>query len=168
MLEIQGFSRCLHHTSLISLARQGGPKWTTVVWLDQVNAYDSMLHELIEVAMNTYHVPLQEKKIVGDYYYGIEIGYTFGKFTAGGQQLEMGIATSCTNPQIFVMGISLMATAIERKTRGPKKKSETYQLPIKGFMDDLAVTTTKDVQTRWVFSLPEGIVTLACMKFKAK
>lgn len=61
-----------------------------MVWLDQVNAYDSMLHELIEVAMNTYHVPLQEKKIVGDYYYGIEnriyvwdyyygieIGYTF-------------------------------------------------------------------------------------------
>lgn len=61
-----------------------------------------------------------------------------------------------------------MATAIEIKTRGPKKKSETYQLPIKGFMDDLAVTTTKDVQTRWVFSLLEGIVTLACMKFKAK
>lgn len=74
--------------------------------------------------MNTYHVPLHEKKIVGDYYYGIEIGYTFGKFTAGGQQLEKGIATSCTNPQIFVMGISLMATAIERKTRGPKKKSD--------------------------------------------
>lgn len=48
-----------------------------MVWLDQVNAYDSMLHELIEVAMNTYHVPLHEKKIVGDYYYGIEIGYTF-------------------------------------------------------------------------------------------
>lgn len=139
-----------------------------------------MLHELIEVEMNTYHVPLHEKKTVGDYYwyyvyvwnyyYGIEIGYTFGKFTTGGQQLEKGIATSCTNPQIlFVMGISLMATAIERKTRGPKKKkSETYQLPIKGFMDDLAVTTTTDVQTRWVFSLPEGIVTLACMKFKAK
>lgn len=48
-----------------------------MVWLDQVNAYDSMLHELIEVAMNTYHVPLHEKKIVGDYNYGIEIGYTF-------------------------------------------------------------------------------------------
>lgn len=128
-----------------------------------------MLHELIEVAMNTYHVPLHEKKIVGDYYYGIKIGYTVGKFTTGGQQLEKGIVSSCTIPQIlFVMGIILMATSIERKTREPKKKSETYQLPIRGFMDDLTVTTTTDVQTRWAFSLPEEIVTLACMKFKAK
>lgn len=34
--------------------------------------------------MNIYYVLLYEKKIVGDYYYGIEIGYMFGKFMIGG------------------------------------------------------------------------------------
>lgn len=61
-----------------------------------------------------------------------------------------------------------MATAIERETRGPRKKPETYQLPIRGFMDDLTVTTPIHVQTRWVISLPEEIVTWTRMKFKAK
>lgn len=79
-----------------------------MVWLDQVNAYGSMLHKLIEVAINTYHVPLHEKKIVRDYYDGIKIRYTVGKFTTGWQQLEKGIVTSCTLSQIlFVMGIKL-------------------------------------------------------------
>lgn len=140
-----------------------------MVWLDQVNAYGSMLQILIEVAINTYHEPLHEKKIVRDYYDGIKIRYTVGKFTTGWQQLEKGIVTICTISQIlFVMGISLMATAIERETRGPRKKPETYQLPIRGFMDDLTVTTPIHVQTRWVISLPEEIVTWTRMKFKAK
>lgn len=121
------------------------------------------------MAINTYHEPLHEKKIVRDYYDGIKIRYTVGKFTTGWQQLEKGIVTICTISQIlFVMGISLMATAIERETRGPRKKPETYQLPIRGFMDDLTVTTPTHVQTRWVISLPEEIVTWTRMKFKAK
>lgn len=82
---------------------------------------------IIEVAINIYHEPLHEKKIVRDYYDGIKIRYTVGKFTTGWQQLEKGIVTICTISLIlFVMGISLMATAIERETRA---KEEARNVP---------------------------------------
>ena len=44
-----------------------------------------------------------------------------------------------------------------------------YQSPIKGFKDDLTVTTTTHMQARWVLStLVEDSVSWARMKFKAK
>ena len=46
--------------------------------------------------------------------------------------------------------------------------SGIYQPPIRGFMDDLTVTTTTHKQARWVLSALEDSVSWTRMKFKAK
>jgi len=56
----------------------------------------------------------------------------------------------------------------ERKTRGPRMKSGSYQPALRGFMDDITVTTTSIVQARWVLNALDDAVTRARMKFKPK
>lgn len=83
------------------------------------------------------------------YFRGIQIRFTVGEFTTAWQQLEKGIVTGCTiSPILFVIGMSLMTTAAERETRGPKMISGVYQPPLRGFMDDLTVTTATHIQAR--------------------
>ena len=47
----------------------------------------------------------------------------------------------------MIMGMGMVTTAAEREIRGPIK---VYQPRIRGFMDDLTVTATIHIQTRWV------------------
>ena len=54
----------------------------------------SVPHKLIEMSMDTYHASQHIKKIVKEYFGGIQIRFTVGKFTASnGQQPEKGIVT---------------------------------------------------------------------------
>ena len=68
------------------------------------------------------------------------------------QRVENGIVTGCTiSPILFVMGMGMVTRAAERETREPRMDSGIYQPPIRGFMDDLTVTTTTHIQARWVY-----------------
>ena len=63
------------------------------------------------------------------------------------QRVEKGIVTGCTISTIlFVMSMGMVTRAAERETRGPMMDSGIYQPPIRGFMDDLTVTTTTHIQ----------------------
>ncbi|VDI66434.1 Hypothetical predicted protein [Mytilus galloprovincialis] len=64
---IAGFSGCVEHTSVLSQLiheAKTGKKNLAVVWLDLANAYGSVPHKLIEMAMDHYHIPEHIKKIV--------------------------------------------------------------------------------------------------------
>ena len=126
---IQGFSGCVEHICILSqLIKEAkvDKKYLTVVWLDLANTYGSVPHKLIEVAMDTYHVPQHVKKIVKEYFGGIEIRFTVGEFTTSWQQLEKAIVTGCTiSPIRFVMGMRLMTTAAERSKRTKDEHQST-------------------------------------------
>ena len=67
------------------------------------------------------------------------------------------------------MGMGMVTRTVERETREPRMDSGIYQPPIRGFMDDLTVTTTTThKQARWVLSALEDSVSWARMKYKAK
>ena len=59
------------------------------------------------------------------------------------------------------MSMGMVTRAAERETRGPMMDSGIYQPPIRGFMDDLTVTTTTHIQARWVLSALEDSVSWA-------
>jgi Ca2+/H+ antiporter len=104
-------------------------------------------------------MPDQVKKMVNDYFAEILICFTVREFTIAWQNLEKRIATGCTTcPILFVMGMSLVTTAIQRKTRRFNMSSGMYQPPIKGFMDDLMVTTMTHIQTKRVVTSLEDMV----------
>ncbi|XP_033096540.1 uncharacterized protein LOC117100821 [Anneissia japonica] len=48
------------------------------------------------------------------------------------------------------MGMNQIILAAGKKAKGPRMESGICQLSIRGFMDDLTVTTTTHVQARWV------------------
>ncbi|XP_021365777.1 uncharacterized protein LOC110458420 [Mizuhopecten yessoensis] len=169
---IPGFSGCVEHTSVLSqLIREAKSSRgnLTVVWLDLANAYGSIPHELIEVALQHYFIPEHIQGIVRSYFSGIQVRFTVGEDTTSWQNMEKGIVTGCTISVIlFVMGMNLIIKAAGRETRGPRTESGIYQPSNRGFMDDLTVTTTTHVQARWVLSALEEVVSWARMKFKAR
>jgi hypothetical protein len=141
----------------------------TVVWLDLANAYGSIPHQLIKVALQHYHVPEHVRKIIMSYFSNIQLRFSSEGFTTSWLQLEKGIVTGCTISVIlFVMGMNLVIQAAERETRGPKTMSGIRLPANRGFMDDMTVTTETHIQARWTLRALEDVVGWARMKFKPK
>ena len=141
----------------------------SVVWLDLANAYGSIPHKLIEEALQHYHVPEHVQTMIIQYFSGMNIRFTTGNTITAWQDLEKGIVTGCTVfPILFIMRMNIIMKAGERETRGPRMKSGSYQPALRGFMDDLTITTTSIVQARWVLNALDDAVTWARMKFKPK
>ncbi|CAC5355486.1 unnamed protein product [Mytilus coruscus] len=169
---IAGFSGCVEHTSVLSQLiheAKTGKKNLAVVWLDLANAYGSVPHKLIEMAMDHYHIPEHIKKIIQKYFDGIQLRFTVDNKTTAWQKLEKGIVTDCTiSPILFIMSMNIIMKAAERETRGPKTDSGIFLQATRGFMDDLTVTTSSHIQARWILSALEEVVTWARMKFKPR
>ena len=71
---IPGVSGCIEYTSVISqLIKEAkkGKKNFAAVWLDLANAYGSVPHQLIESAMELYHILEKVQGIVRSYFGGI-------------------------------------------------------------------------------------------------
>jgi hypothetical protein len=169
---VPGFSGCVEHTSCITqLIREArmNNKDLTVVWLDLANAYGSIPHKLIEVALHHYHIPDHVKGLITEYLEGIHLRFTVGDKMTRWQRLEKGIVTGCTiSVVLFIMGMNLIINAGKRETRGPKTDSGVYVPSSRGFMDDMTLTTTSPIQARWMLTALEETVSWARMKFKAK
>lgn len=147
---IEGFSGCLEHTGALSQLVQEAKERKgnlTVVWLDCANAYGSIPHSLIKVAMNHYNIPDHVQGLITSFFADIKLQFQSSRFTTEFQPVEKGIVTGCTiSPILFVMGMNLIISAASKKERGPKTAAGSQQPAIRGFMDDLTVTTPTRVQ----------------------
>jgi len=64
------FSGCLEHSSAISqIIREAkvNNKDPTVIWLDLANDYGSILHKMIDEALNHYYIPEHIQGIINGY-----------------------------------------------------------------------------------------------------
>ncbi|RXN28661.1 reverse transcriptase [Labeo rohita] len=169
---IPGFSGCLEHIGVLSQMIQETKASNgnlTVVWLDLANAYGSIPHALIHAALDHYLIPQHIKGMIISYFGGIQLRFKTGHFTTQWQNLEKGIVTGCTiSPILFIMGMNLIIAAAGKEARGPKMQSGIRQPPIRGYMDDLTVTTTTHVEARWVLTVLDRMATWARMRFKPK
>lgn len=169
---IEGFSGCLEHTGVISQLIQEAKEKKgnlTVAWLDFANAYGSIPHNLIRVAMDHYHIPLHIQGMITDYLGDIKLRFQSAMFTTKWQPMEKGIVTGCTiSPILFTMGMNLIITAASTKSRGPRTAAGSQQPAIRAFMDDLTVITPTHVQARWVLAELDRMATWAKMIFKPK
>jgi len=62
---------CLEYTGVVTpLIREARESRgdLMVIWLDLTNAYGSIPHKLVEVALERYHVPQKVKELLLDYY----------------------------------------------------------------------------------------------------
>ncbi|RXN24418.1 reverse transcriptase [Labeo rohita] len=133
------------------------------------NAYGSIPHALIHAALDHYLIPQHIKGMIISYFGGIQLRFKTGHFTTQWQNLEKGIVTGCTiSPILFIMGMNLIIAAAGKEARGPKMQSGIRQPPIRGYMDDLTVTTTTHMEARWVLTVLDRMATWARMRFKPK
>ncbi|XP_059199347.1 uncharacterized protein LOC131979398 [Centropristis striata] len=167
---IPGVPGCLEHTGvvtqLIREAREGRGD-LAVLWLDLTNAYGSIPHKLVEVALERHHVPQKVKHLILDYYSKFSLRVSSGEMTSDWHQLEVGIITGCTiSVTLFALAMNMLVKAAEPECRGPLSKSGVRQPPIRAFMDDLTVTTTAVPGARWILQGLERIMAWARMSFK--
>ena len=98
-------------------AHQGGKKNFAAVWLDLANAYGSVPHQLIESAMELYHIYTRE--CPGDCQ-ELLWWFTVDDYTTSWQRLEKEIVSGCTmSPILFVMVMDMVtrATTVEKLER---------------------------------------------------
>ncbi len=169
---IPGFAGCLEHTGVLSRmihearAKKGD---LTVVWLDLANAYGSIPHNLIRTALKYYHNPDHIKVMISSYLDGIKLRFKLKNYITQWQHLERGIVTGCTvSPTLFIMGMNLISKAGEKETRDPMMDSGNRQPAIRGYMDNLTITTSSHVQSRWVLTKLDEVAKWARMTFKPR
>lgn len=74
--DVEGFSGCLEHAGVLSqLIQKAKEKKVslTVVWLDFANAYGSIPHNLIQVALDYYHIPHNIQGMITSYLRDIKL-----------------------------------------------------------------------------------------------
>lgn len=92
-----------------------------MLWLDLSNAYGSILHKLVELALHLHHVPSNIKDLILDYYNNFRLRVTSGSVTSDWHCLGKGIIiTRCTISVTlfpFAMNNGVKAAGVE--CRGP-------------------------------------------------
>ena len=151
---VPAISGCIEHTSILSqLIREAKAekKDLVVTWLDIANAYGSIPHSLIQIALRRAHVPDEICKLVESYYANVEIRFTTKDFTTDWQRVEKGIITGCTlSVVLFALSMTMLVMSVKEETKGPKTSSGQRQVNARLFMDDIATTTGSLVQTKYL------------------
>ena len=149
---VPAVSGCMEHTAILSqLIREAKAekKGLVVVWLDIANAYGSIPHGLIQLALRRAHVPEEFCELVESYYANMNIRFTTKDFTTEWQRVEKGIITGCTLSVIlFALSMTMLVMSVQDETKGPKTSSGQRQVNTSLFMDDIATRTENLVQTK--------------------
>ena len=118
---IPGVSGCLEHTAVLSkLIREAKAekKNLVVTWLDIANAYGSIPHSLIQLALRRAHVPEEFCQLVESYYANMNIRFTTKQFTTEWQRVEKGILTGCTLSVIlFALTMTMLVMSVRDQTK---------------------------------------------------
>ena len=151
---VPAVSGCMEHTAILSqLIRdaKAEKKGLVVVWLDIANAYGSIPHDLIQLALRRAHVPDDFCKLVESYYGNMNIRFTTKEFTTEWQRVKKGIITGCTLSVIlFALSMTMLVMSVKDETKGPKTLSGQRQVNTSLFMDDIATRTENLVQTKYL------------------
>lgn len=141
----------------------------TVVWLYFSIAYGSIPHNLIQAVLDHYHIPHHIQGMITSYLGDIKLRFQPAMFTTKWEPVEKGTVTGCAiPPNLFVMGMNLIISAANTKSKGPKTAAGSQQPAIRAFMDDLTVITPTHVQARWVLAELDRMATWAKMIFNPK
>ena len=121
------------------------------IWLDIANAYGSISHQLIFLALRRYGIPKKWISIIEKYYHGLWSKSMSENAKSSWHRHEKGIFTGCCISIIlFLAGMNIIIEYIcNTDVEGFRSSSNVLMPLIRGFMDDLNLLTVgvKDAQT---------------------
>ena len=162
---VPGIPGCVEHAYAIWEAIQSAKKESQnldVIWLDLANAYGSVPHKLIKLAMEHFWFPQAIQDLLMDYYDNFVMRFSTGTFTTEWQRLEVGIAAGCT------ISVILFVLVMEMILKSTDVEGLVVKAPLKAFMDDITVLSEVEAATRRVLKRLDDLITWSRMKFKAK
>ena len=169
---IPGVSGCLEHATMIweAIQRAKSEKLNLdVIRLDLANAYGSVPHQMIQLALRMYHVPEDIQVMLDDYFSGFRMRFSTNTYTTDWINLEIGIAMGCTIPPLlFVMAMEVILKAAEDSAGPANLGGSCYMPPLKAFMDDTTIICSKEDETRRMLERLDVLMTWCRMKFKPK
>ena len=169
---VLGIAGCLEHGNIIWEAIQKAKtnkKDLDVIWLSLVNAYGSVHHQMILLSLWMYHIPEEISKMLGTYFDGFHMQFTTKEYTKNWKRLEVGIAMGClVSPILFVLAMQLLLKATENNADIAEFSGGFQMPPVKAFMDDTTILSSKESTTRKILTLMDKQVIWCRMKFKPK
>lgn len=148
---LSGISGCLEHSFALYQALREAKEHTrqiVVTWIDLANAYGSVRHNLIQFALNWYHVPRHIQEIIFKYYEKLRATVESNGWSTGFFLFDIGLFQGCVLSAIlFDCVFQLLLDFLSNHD----KLGYTYKLatrdgkPIttlsKAYADDLSLVT---------------------------
>ena len=152
---LAGMPGCLEHTfALLEALRDAKDSYRQIViaWLDLANAYGSVRHNLIQFALNWYHVPKAVQEMIFDYYEKLCAMVTANNWSTGFFLFDIGLFQGCVLSTIlFDCVFQLLLDFLRPKNRLGYvfKSTPSVSAFTKAYADDLTLITrnTTDMQS---------------------
>jgi hypothetical protein len=142
---LSGVPGCLEHSfSLYEALRnaKSHQRQIVVAWIDLANAYGSVRHNLIQFALEWYHVPLLIRNIVFDYYDKLMAKVQTSDWSTGFFLFDIGLFQGCVLSTIlFDLVFQLLLDLLEPLSddNGYNFKEINRTNLLKAYADDLAL-----------------------------
>ena len=107
-----------------------------MIWFDLVNAYGSVPHYLIRMALEFFNFPSKVGEIMMKYFNSDFMKFTVKNYTTEWQALEIGIMMGCViSPLLFVLAMELILRGAANTSEGVMKNDHLTLPPSRAFMD---------------------------------
>lgn len=161
---LSGIAGCVEHSFMLFEALKEAKEETrqiVVTWIDLANAYGSVRHNLIQFALDWYHVPKRVQALIFNYYEKLMAKVVTKEWTTGFFLFDIGLFQGCVLSTIlFLCVFQLLLDCLKplQKKYGYKFKSLDVQSLAEAYADDLAIITknstgnqiTCDATTDWL------------------
>ena len=169
---IPGFPGCLEHSQMIWNSILSARRKKTelhVIWLDLANAYSSVPHHLIRMALEFFNFPCKVGEIIMKYFNSAFMKFTVKNYTTKWQALEIGIMMGCViSPLLFVLAMELILRGAANTSEGVRKNDHLTLPPSRAFMDDITIIVPSQISADGLLQRYYDLFTWARMKAKPK
>ena len=148
---LSGIAGCVEHSFMLFEALKEAKeeqRQVVVSWIDLANAYGSVRHNLIQFALEWFHVPRKIRKLIFNYYEKLMAKVKTKDWTSGFFLFDIGLFQGCVLSTIlFLCVFQLLLDFIKplREKHGFKFKQAATKTLAEAYADDLA-QVTKDAK----------------------
>ena len=153
---LTGVSGCLEHVFALMEAlkeAKGHSRQIVITWLDLANAYGSVRHNLIQFALNWYHVPLHIQELIFDYYEKLCAVVITNEWSTGFFLLDIGLFQGCVLSTILfdcVFQLLLDFLSPSKKLGYTFKALPEITMHTKAYADDLTLLSKNAVDNQFL------------------
>jgi len=145
---LSGVAGCVEHSYMLFEALRDAKLQRTqivVSWIDLANAYGSVRHNLIQFALDWYHVPKLIQKLIFDYYEKLMAKVTTKKWESGFFLFDIGLFQGCVLSAILFLCVFQLLLdylkPLEEECGYAFKRIKNARLLTEAFADDLSLVT---------------------------